>query len=50
MNAFIFTFTAVTFLVLLAYAVEQLGDTYTAEIEKRQKELDALDSYVPNYQ
>ena len=45
----IFTFTAVAFFVLLAYAVEQLGNTYTAEIEKRQAELDALDNLVPNY-
>ena len=43
-TAFIFTFTAVTLLVLAAYAIEQLADTYTNEIERRQKELNKLDA------
>ncbi len=47
---FVRTFTSITFLVLLAYSVEQLANTYTTEIAKRQKELDALDALVPNYQ
>lgn len=45
-TALIFTFTAVTLLVLASYAVEQLADTYTDECEKRQKELDKLDALV----
>ena len=49
MTAFIWTFTAVTFLVLLAYSVEQLANTYTLEIERRQAALDELDALVPNY-
>ena len=32
MTEFIFTFTSVTALVLLAYAVEQLGKTYTPAV------------------
>ena len=43
MTYFIWTFTSVTFLVLLAFAVEQLGKTYTDEIERRQQELNNLD-------
>ena len=49
MPALLWTVTAVTFFVLLAYSVEQLADTYTNEISKRQAELDALDDLVPNY-
>ena len=49
MTAFIWTFTSITFLVLLAYAVEQLGKTYTAEIERRQAYLDSLDALNPAY-
>jgi hypothetical protein len=49
MPAFICTFTAVTFLVLLAYSVEQLANTYSLEMSKRQAKLDALDALVPNY-
>lgn len=41
--------TAVTFLVLLAYSVEQLCETYSFEIERRQQELDELDALCPQY-
>ena len=47
---FLWTFTSVTALVLLSYAVEQLGKTYTVEIARRQAELDKLDSYLPTYE
>lgn len=49
MMPFIWTFTAVTFLVLLAYSVEQLAQTYSLEMSRRQAELDSLDALVPNY-
>lgn len=48
MFAFLFTFTAITLLVLAAYSIEQLGNTYTYEVKQRQLELDKLDSYLPN--
>ena len=48
MTAFLFTFTAVTLLVLTAYAVEQLASTYTDECEKRQQYLNKLDDLIPN--
>lgn len=40
---FIFTFTSVTALVLLAYSVEQLADTYTQTVATRQQYLNQLD-------
>lgn len=48
MTAFIFTTTAITFLVLLAYSVEQLGDTYSSDMKARRiriKELDEIIGY-----
>ena len=43
MTEFIFTFTSVTALVLLAYSVEQLGLTYTPEIEMEMADNAFLD-------
>ena len=48
MIEFVFTFTAITFLVLLAYSVEQLGDTYSSDMKARRiriKELDEIIGY-----
>ncbi len=39
----LFTVTAVTALVLLAYAVEQLGQTFSDEYDKQKAELDFID-------
>ena len=39
----LFTVTAVTALVMLAYAVEQLGTTYSEEYDKQKAELDFID-------
>lgn len=44
MPYFLFTLTAVTILVITAYAVEQLCSTYSAEITARMAELDRLDT------
>ena len=49
MNYALWITTTVTFFVLLAYAVEQLADTYTAEVAQREAELDALDDLCPQY-
>ena len=43
MISILFTVTAVTGLVLLAYAVEQLGTTYSEEYDKQKAELDFID-------
>jgi len=42
----IFTVTAVTFLVLLSWSVEQLLATYDHQIEARITELNKLDSLM----
>ncbi len=46
MNYLIFTATAVTFLVLLSWAVEQLLATYDDAIEARIAELNKLDALM----
>lgn len=51
MTPYLFTGITITFFVLLSYAVEQLGNTYTEEIAKRQAyfdELDALSELEPD--
>ena len=44
MTPYFFTAITIAFFVLLSYAVEQLGNTYTEEIAQRQAYLDELDA------
>lgn len=43
MVSILFTVTAVTGLVMLAYAAEQLGTTFSEEYDKQKAELDFID-------
>jgi len=49
MTEFIFTFTSITLLVLAAYSIEQLSDTYTDEYDERMRNIDRLNQLDPNY-
>ena len=44
MTSFLFLVTAVTLLVIAAYAVELLADTYDYQMSQRQNNLDNLDA------
>lgn len=44
MIQFIFTFTSITGIVLLAFAVEQLGDTFVDGYQERRKANQKIDN------
>ena len=45
MTQFIFTATSITFLVLLAFAVEQLGETFVDDYRQRRNNQQRMDDY-----
>lgn len=45
MAQLIFTFTSITGLVLLAFAVEQLGDTFVEDYRQRRNTQQRMDEY-----
>ena len=49
MTEFIFTFTSITALVLLAYAVEKVADSYEPEVRDSLRYNEKLNSYNPDY-
>ena len=48
MAQFIFTTTTITFIVLLAFAVEQLGNTFVDDYQSRRKSTQDTDELQEN--